>query len=1060
MGTRWEGVLAPINQPTGDGRRMAVGAFTHRPLPLPLRWQRPETQGHDDAVVVGSIDKIRIDDEAGHVWGEGELFDDANPATNPQLAEDVSSAKYLLDKQVIGPSVDPGHAAAIQVMAGTGEAVTDETIRKLMMAGATEMPPTETLFTSYEIAGATLVPVPAFAECRPLTLLSADAPALTASEVRSSGWSSLPIAPRDHRWDAAGARQRLAADCGLDGDTPDWDCYAGGFLYRYTDRDPNTREAYSFPVVDIIGGEKTLVPDGVYAAANVLSGGHGGTDIPAGKQQAMRNVVAKLYKRLAAHFDDPSIQAPWSTDKTRMALTAAEMRMVPEELFEDPKLDRLTAITRRPLPSGWTHVFGHVAEHDTCLVGQRGTCTTPPYSGREYSSFHRYHDADGLVFPLPVGRLTAGFGTLENACRCCPGNDDHACANISFGAAVAHHDRMQPLAYIRVGEDEQNNAIWFSGIEAPGVDERGQALLARQKISGDWRDVAGDMELSEVLVLNRRNPGFPLPRATMRNGRARALTAAGVIRLPMVEQMQTVDTLASETADGGIDYDRLGAVIASKLMAAAGTPTLEDVIDQTKANALENIREFEDGDADAEVDEIDEVDDDELVEEDDLEGDEVVAITAAAPEGGHTGAMLALRMTDQDAARLCVHDGLPMEELHSTLAYLGEADKISPEVRERMVKDVTKLASKVQPFEVEAADISVFNPGTNNDREPALVLGLTGEPLAELYGSVSKMNWDGYEMPSQFSPYKPHITLRQPAGDLERAGAVADRMGPVTFDRLRLAFAGDVIDIPLGGGEKLPGGPITKTGGGYDIGAAESMMGTGHELRARAALAQMELFGFNKGQRRGPDGKWIKGGGLGGGSSAPSGGAGGAGRRDAIKAEAAENAAWLRKQPHSGKADANYIKRITKLLDEAVAAGDEEKAAQWSDILENSNKTHTPRREGRGRPPFRGEDGAPADSAGGTRAQRDEYNTALRDVAQRMISKEHEGLDTDDPDYSEDDDFGPDSDLDELDNVVSDLDDAITSGDQARADRLADEIRERLRVQWLMGDDELPTRPN
>lgn len=931
MGTRWEGVLAPIDQPTGDGRRMAVGAFTHRPLPLPLRWQRPETQGHDDAVVVGSIDKIRIDDEAGYVWGEGELFDDVNPATSPQLYEDVASAKYLLDKQVIGPSVDPGHAAAVQVMAGTTDAVTDETVRKLMMAGATEMPPTETLFTAYEIAGATLVPVPAFAECRPLTLLANEAPALTA----------------------AATMERTA---------------------------------------------------------------------------------------LAGSFD---------------------LRMPPEELFADPKLDRLTAITRRPLPSGWVHVFGHLAEHDTCLVGQRGTCTTPPYSGREYSSFHRYHDADGLVFPLPLGRLTAGFGSLENVCRCCPGNDDHACANISFGAAVAHHDRMQPLAYVRVGEDEQNNAIWFSGIEAPGVDERGQALLARQKISGDWRDVAGDMELTEVLVLNRRNPGFPLPRATMRNGRARALTAAGVIRVPMAEQMPTVDTFANANPDGwgdaGIDYDRLGEVIASKLMAVAGTPTLEDVIDQTKQNALEEIREFEDGDADAdadaEVDEIDEVDDDELVEEDDLEGDEAVAITAAAPEGGHTGAMLALRMTDQDAARLCVHDGLPMEELHSTLAYLGEADKISPEVRERMVKDVTKLASKMQPFEVEAADISVFNPGTNNDREPALVLGLTGEPLAELYSSVSKMSWDGYEMPSQFSPYKPHITLRQPAGDLERAGAVADRMGPVTFDRLRLAFAGDVIDIPLGGGEKLPGGPITKTGGGYDIGAAESMMGVDHELRARAALASLELFGFNKGQRRGPDGKWIKGGGVGGGSSAPSGG-GGAGRRDAVKAEAAENAAWLRKQPHSGKADAAYIKKISKLLDQAVADGDEQKVQQWTDILESQNRSHTPRRKAAS---GGGSTGGATDAR---RTDRDRYNEALRDRAMQVVSEAHEELDTDDPDYSEDDDFGPDSDLDELDNIVSDLDDAIMDGQQERADELADQIRELLHTQWLVGDDQLPARPN
>jgi 2'-5' RNA ligase len=714
MGTRWEGVLAPINQPTGDGRRMAVGAFSHRPLPLPLRWQRPETQGHDDAVVVGSIDKIRIDDEAGHVWGEGELFDDVNPATSPQLAEDVASAVYLLDKKVIGPSVDPGHASAVAVLAGTDDHVTDELVRKLMMKGATEMPPTETLFTAYEIAGATLVPVPAFAECRPFTLLRDATTALTAS---------------------------------------------------------------------------------------------------------------------AATMDRTS------------SVAALVRRMPPEELFADPKLARITPITYRDMGGDWVHVFGHLAEHGTCLVGQRGVCTTPPYSEREYSSFHRYHDADELVFPLPVGRLTAGFGTLENTCRCCPGNDDHACANISFGAAVAHHDRMQPLAYVRVGEDEQNNAIWFSGILAPGVDERGMALLRRQKISGDWRDVAGGMELSEVLILNRRNPGFPLPRATMRGGRARALTAAGVIYAPLANQQQTVEGPPEADPQFAIDYARLGQEVAAALVAAAGTPTLEDVIEQTRENIREDAREFEDGNADPEPedvefeddDEFDDIDDDELVE-DDIDGNYVAVTAAAAPEGGHTGAMLALRMTDQDAARLCVHDGLPMDELHSTLAYLGEADKITPEVREQMIKDVTKLAAGMQPFEVEAADITVFNPGTNNDREPALVLGLTGDTLAELHGNVSAMSWDGYEMPGQFSPYKPHITLRQPAGDISRVEAVADRMGPVTFDRLRLAFGGEVTDIPLGG--------VTQVGGGYDISSAESMMGIDHERRARAAVATLSLHGL------------------------------------------------------------------------------------------------------------------------------------------------------------------------------------------------------------------------
>jgi hypothetical protein len=53
------------------------------------------------------------------------------------------------------------------------------------------------------------------------------------------------------------------------------------------------------------------------------------------------------------------------------------------------------------------------------------------------------------------------------------------------------------------------------------------------------------------------------------------------------------------------------------------------------------------------------------------------------------------------------------------------------------------------------------------------------------------------------------------------------------------------------------------------------------EVRARAATALLALasgedvLAFNKNQRRGPDGKWIKGGGIGGGGNGGDGGAGG-----------------------------------------------------------------------------------------------------------------------------------------------------------------------------------------
>lgn len=627
MGSRWRGLLAPINTPTGDGRRMAPGAFTNRPLPLPLKWQRTDENGHTTSVVIGSMDTLDIDEAGESVWGGGELFDDVSPTATPRLAEDVAEAKLLLSKQVIGPSVDPGSAQAVTVMKGSNEPLNDTMLERHWMQYG-EMPETELLFTNYEIAAATLVPVPAFAQCRPFELLD------------SSG-------------------------------------------------EP--------------------MPD------------------------AMRSIMA-----------------------------AVPMAALDPALFRNPELSTFTPVTMADLGNGWTHIFGHVAAHDVCHVGLRGMCTTAPYSDQDYAPFHRYSvTSSGHELPVMAGRLTSGLGRFENLCRCHPGNDDHACGNVSFGAAIAHHDQMESLAYVCAGEDEPNGAIWFSGVLDPECSEQARKLLNRRRVSGDWREYGAGMELVEVLVLARREPGFPLPRVSVENGRQRSLTAAGAIMPQRPNQEVTMPDVPDASGPPGIDYDRLGAAVARSLMEAAG-----------------GIPE------DAEMAADDQI-------------DEPATITAA---GGHTGAMVALRMTDADAARLAVEGGLAPEDMHMTLAYLGEAAEISPDARDRMIKSMNKIASKVgAPIEAEGFSINAFNPGDTNDRETAIVMGVNGAMLADMQKGVCKAlgSCDGYEMPEQHEPWTAHTTLEY-SNDLARVAAYADRVGPITFDRLRLAFAGDIIDIPLG----------------------------------------------------------------------------------------------------------------------------------------------------------------------------------------------------------------------------------------------------------------------
>lgn len=171
MGTRWRGLLAPINQPTGDGRRIGEGAFTHRPLPLPLKWQREDDQGHDASVIIGTLETITIDDKAGEVWGEGELFDDQPDLT--RLSEDVKEAIHLTKAGVIGPSVDAGAAEVVWVKEGSDDPLTDDDWEQLIWEEIDTgiAAPLEMLFTLYEIAAATLVAIPAFAEARAFELL-------------------------------------------------------------------------------------------------------------------------------------------------------------------------------------------------------------------------------------------------------------------------------------------------------------------------------------------------------------------------------------------------------------------------------------------------------------------------------------------------------------------------------------------------------------------------------------------------------------------------------------------------------------------------------------------------------------------------------------------------------------------------------------------------------------------------------------------------------------------------------------------------------------------------
>ncbi|MGW4718266.1 2'-5' RNA ligase family protein [Nocardia sp. NPDC004260] len=181
---------------------------------------------------------------------------------------------------------------------------------------------------------------------------------------------------------------------------------------------------------------------------------------------------------------------------------------------------------------------------------------------------------------------------------------------------------------------------------------------------------------------------------------------------------------------------------------------------------------------------------------------DIQALTAAAgpateddesddAETEHTGAMIALVPAAEDAARLAVEGGEDVDELHVTLAYLGEAVEWTPEQIDDVHTAVAELAPS-GPMLGEVWGHAAFNPNSP-DKDPCAVYLVGADGLADFRQAVLGAALDsGGPVPEQHDTFVPHVTAGYglPVADLSETG-------PIRFDRIRVAFAGKYEDIPL-----------------------------------------------------------------------------------------------------------------------------------------------------------------------------------------------------------------------------------------------------------------------
>src|SRR5690606_58423 len=136
--------------------------------------------------------------------------------------------------------------------------------------------------------------------------------------------------------------------------------------------------------------------------------------------------------------------------------------------------------------------------------------------------------------------------------------------------------------------------------------------------------------------------------------------------------------------------------------------------------------------------------------------------------------------------------------------------------RQQIVARLTEIVGGLRdedqvamPVQGHGFALSVFNPN-DAERDACIVLGVGGNDLQTVRNGVGAAVTDLMELPEQHALWVPHVTLTY-TDDLAQLPLLADRTGPIVFDRLRVAFGDDITDIPLAPAEQEAAAVTTPT---------------------------------------------------------------------------------------------------------------------------------------------------------------------------------------------------------------------------------------------------------
>lgn len=193
-----------------------------------------------------------------------------------------------------------------------------------------------------------------------------------------------------------------------------------------------------------------------------------------------------------------------------------------------------------------------------------------------------------------------------------------------------------------------------------------------------------------------------------------------------------------------------------------------------------------------------------------------------AAEGDHlSGGMIALMPTAADAKRLALKGGEKPEDLHCTLAFLGDdGSAFSEDAQAAVVESVRSMLPHYfsAPITANIFGISHWNAGgpspswvwsVGDSQETPRALGMAHSAVTMALEESLTDAVEHPEIPPQHTPWVAHICAAY-TGDLTLAKELEKRLGEITFDRVRVSFGAVDVDIPLEAAAVTAGGGVLR----------------------------------------------------------------------------------------------------------------------------------------------------------------------------------------------------------------------------------------------------------